>query len=77
MTKDITAQLAILADALTQIVDLTAARATSGASSDELLKRAVDIAAGALAAAATMGNCARSWTTLPFKVTRKASTGRS
>jgi len=55
MTKNTTAQLAILADALTQIVDLTAARATSGASSDELLNRAVDIAAGALAAAATYG----------------------
>ncbi|MGJ0535182.1 hypothetical protein [Methylocystis sp.] len=55
MTKDTAAQLALLADALTEIVDLTPARATSGASSDELLNRAVDIAAGALAAAATYG----------------------
>lgn len=55
MTKDAAAQLALLADALTEIVDLTATRATSGASSDELLNRAVDIAAGALAAAATYG----------------------
>ncbi len=56
MTKDAAVQLAILTNALTEIVDLTAARATSGASSDELLNRAVDIAAGALAAAATYGH---------------------
>ncbi|MGD9540290.1 hypothetical protein [Methylocystis sp.] len=55
MTKDAAIQLSILAEAWTEIVDLTAARSTSGASSDELLNRAVDIAAGALAAAATYG----------------------
>ncbi len=63
MTNDTAAQLAILASALTEIVDLPADRASSGASSDELLNRAVDIAARGLVAAATYGQLP------PFKAT--------
>ena len=56
MTADAAAQLAILADALTEIVDL----ATGGekkvfAPPSEVLARAGDIAAEALAVAATYG----------------------
>lgn len=55
MTKDAAAQLAILADALTEIVDLASGRPNSFASSSDLLTRAGDIAAEALTAAATYG----------------------
>ena len=56
MTKDAAAQLAILADALTEIVDLASAlRPNPFASPSDLLTRAGDIAAEALTAAATYG----------------------
>ena len=55
MTTDATAQLAILADALTEIVDIATVQPNSFASSADLLTRVGDIAAGALAAAATYG----------------------
>jgi hypothetical protein len=55
MTNDAAAQLAILADALTEIVDLTTVRSSSVALSDDLLDRMGEIAVGALTAAATYG----------------------
>ena len=55
MTKDVAAQLAILADALTEIVDLATADPKTVAPPAEILARAGDIAAEALAAAATYG----------------------
>jgi len=55
MTKDAAAQLAILADALTEIVDLATADPRTVAPPAEILARAGDVAAEALAAAATYG----------------------
>jgi hypothetical protein len=56
MTTDVAAQLAILADALTEIVDLTTGGEKKvSAPPAEVLARAGDIAAEALAAAATYG----------------------
>ena len=55
MTTDAAAQLAILADALTEIVDLATADPKTVAPPAEILARAGDIAAEALAAAATYG----------------------
>jgi hypothetical protein len=55
MTNDTASQLAILADALTEIIDLTTARASAAVSPDDLLNRMGDIAAEALTAAATFG----------------------
>ncbi len=55
MTNDAAAQLAILTEALTEIVDLTTARSSCVAVSDDLLDRMGEIAAGALTAAATYG----------------------
>jgi hypothetical protein len=55
MTNDTAAQLAILTDALTEIVDLTTVQPTSAALSDDLFDRMGEIAAGALIAAATYG----------------------
>ena len=55
MTTNAAAQLAILADALTEIVDLATADAKTVAPPAEILARAGDIAAEALAAAATYG----------------------
>jgi len=55
MTKDVAAQLAILADALTEIVDLATADPKTVAPPEQVLARAGDIAAEALAAAATYG----------------------
>ncbi len=55
MTKVVAAQLAILADALTEIVDLATADPKTVAPPAEILARAGDIAAEALAAAATYG----------------------
>ena len=55
MTTDAAAQLAILADALTEIVDLATADPKTVAPPGEVLARAGDIAAEALAAAATYG----------------------
>ena len=55
MTKDAAAQLAILADALTEIVDLATADPKTVAPAEQVLARAGDIAAEALAAAATYG----------------------
>jgi dihydrodipicolinate synthase/N-acetylneuraminate lyase len=49
------AQLAILADALTKIVDVATIGADATAPAVELLARAGDLAAQALAAAATYG----------------------
>jgi hypothetical protein len=55
MTTDAAAQLAILADALTEIVDLATADPMNFAPPAEVLARAGDIAAEALAVAATYG----------------------
>jgi len=55
MTTDAAAQLAILADALTEIVDLATADPKALAPPGEVLARAGDIAAEALAVAATYG----------------------
>ena len=55
MTKDAAAQLAILADALTEIVDLATADPKTVAPAEQVLARAGDVAAEALAAAATYG----------------------
>jgi len=56
MTTDAAAQLAILADALTEIVDLaTGGEKQVSAPAREVLARAGDIAAEALAVAATYG----------------------
>ena len=55
MTTDAAAQLAILADALTEIVDLATADPKTVAPPAEILARAGDVAAEALAAAATYG----------------------
>jgi len=56
MTTDAAAQLAILADALTKIVDLaTGGEKKVSAPPREVLARAGDIAAEALAVAATYG----------------------
>jgi hypothetical protein len=55
MTNDAAAQLAILTEALTEIVDLTTTRPISAALSGDLLDRMGEIAAGALIAAATYG----------------------
>ena len=55
MTIDATAQLAILANALTEIVDLATADPKAFAPPAEVLPRVGDIAAEALAAAATYG----------------------
>ena len=56
MTTDAAAQLAILADALTEIVDLaTGGEKKVSAPPAQVLARAGDIAAEALAAAATYG----------------------
>jgi hypothetical protein len=55
MTNDAAAQLAILTEALTEIVDLTTTRPCSVALSGDLLDRMGEIAAGALTAAATYG----------------------
>ena len=55
MTIDAAAQLAILADALTEIVDLATADPKTVAPPEQVLARAGEIAAEALAAAATYG----------------------
>jgi hypothetical protein len=55
MTTDANAQLAILVEALTEIVDITTAQPGSFASPADLLIRVGDVAAGALVAAATYG----------------------
>ncbi len=55
MTIDAAARLAILADALTEIVDLATADPKTVTPPAEILARAGDIAAEALAAAATYG----------------------
>jgi hypothetical protein len=55
MMTDTAAQLAILADALTEIVDLATADPKVLAPPGEVLARAGDIAAEALAVAATYG----------------------
>jgi len=55
MTTDAAMQLAILADALTEIVDLATADPKALAPPGEVLARAGDIAAEALAVAATYG----------------------
>ena len=55
MTTDTAAQLAILTDALTEIVDLATADPRTVAPPAEILARAGDVAAEALAAAATYG----------------------
>ncbi len=55
MTTDTAAQLAILANALTEIVDLATAGPKTVAPPAQVLARAGDIAAEALAAAATYG----------------------
>jgi hypothetical protein len=55
MTTDAIAQLAILADALTEIVDLATADPKAVAPPAQVLARAGDIAAEALAAAGTYG----------------------
>lgn len=55
MTRDANAQLAILAQALTEIVDLTTTQPGSFAQPADLLMRVGDLAAGALVAAATYG----------------------
>jgi hypothetical protein len=55
MTTDTAAQLAILADALTKIVDLATADPKDFAPPAQVLARAGDIAAQALAVAATHG----------------------
>jgi hypothetical protein len=55
MTTDTAAQLAILANALTEIVDLATADPKTVAPSTQVLARAGDIAAEALAVAATYG----------------------
>ena len=55
MAKDVAAQMAILADALTEIVDLATADPKTVAPAEQVLARAGDVAAEALAAAATYG----------------------
>jgi len=55
MTRDTNAQLAILVDALTEIVDLTTTEPSSFPTRADLLIRVSDIAADALVAAATYG----------------------
>ncbi len=55
MTNDAAAQLAILTEALTEIVDLTTTPPCPVALSGDLLDRMGEIAAGALTAAATYG----------------------
>jgi hypothetical protein len=55
MMIDTASQLAILADALTEIVDLTTAQTKPAVSPDDLLDRMGDIAVEALTAAATYG----------------------
>ncbi len=55
MTNDAIAQLSILTEALTEIVDLATARSSSVAQSNDALDRMGEIAAGALTAAATYG----------------------
>jgi hypothetical protein len=55
MTNDAAAQLAILVDALTEIIDLTTVRSSPATLPDDLLDRMGEIAAGALTAAATYG----------------------
>jgi hypothetical protein len=55
MTNDAIAQLSILTEALTEIVDLATARSSSVALSNDVLDRMGEIAAGALTAAATYG----------------------
>ena len=55
MTTDAATQLAILADALTEIVDLATADPRPSAPPAQVLARAGDIAAQALAVAATYG----------------------
>jgi hypothetical protein len=55
MTTDAAAQLAILADALTEIVDLATADPKALAPPAQVLARAGDLAAAALAVAATYG----------------------
>ena len=55
MTSNAAAQLAILADALTEIVDLASGGPRVVAPPVELLARAGDLAAGALRVAATYG----------------------
>lgn len=55
MTKNAIAQLSILTEALTEIVDLATTRSSSVALSNDVLDRMGEIAAGALTAAATYG----------------------
>lgn len=55
MRIDTASQLAILADALTEIVDLTTAQRKPAVSPDDLLNRMGDIAVEALTAAASYG----------------------
>jgi hypothetical protein len=55
MTNDVAAQLVILTEALTQIVDLTTLRSKPVAQPADLLDHMSEIAAGALIAAATYG----------------------
>ena len=55
MTTDAAVQLAILADALTEIVDLATADPKAVGAAGKVLARAGDIAAEALAVAATYG----------------------
>jgi hypothetical protein len=59
MTTDANAQLAILVEALTEIVDMTTAQPGSFAWPSDLLIRVGDVAAGALVAAATYGQLPR------------------
>ena len=61
MTTDTAAQLAILADALTEIVDLATADPKDFAPPAQVLARAGDIAAQALAVAATSRLACRRW----------------
>jgi len=49
------AQLAILADALTSVIDLAASEELARRPADELVERVADLAASALMAAATYG----------------------
>jgi hypothetical protein len=55
MTNDAIAQLSILTEALTEIVDLATTRSSSVALSNDVVDRMGEIAAGALTAAATYG----------------------
>jgi hypothetical protein len=76
MTTDAAAQLAILADALTEIVDLATADPKAVAPPAQVLARAGDIAAEALAVAATYGRLRRSPRPPRRGTTRRIPPGR-